>query len=79
MRITYDKEFKDQVLERIGLKRGQGDLLIDKDTSRPIKDINGDYVKYEQFAGIKKGSVHYVRSDLPSLIKLSKSLRSQQD
>lgn len=79
MRITYDEAFKDRIIDKLGLKVGQGGYLIEKKTNRPITDINGDYLKYDQFKGIAKGSVHYIRDDLPSLIKLSKLLRSQRD
>lgn len=74
MRITYDKEFKDQVLKLAGLRVGKDNYLFDSKSNLPIKDINGELVKYDQFGGIKKGSVDYIKSDLPSLIKLNRSL-----
>jgi hypothetical protein len=77
MRITYDKEYKDVVLDNAGLKAGKDGYIIDKKTNRPVKDINGEFIKYDQFSGYMKGSLDIIRSDLPSLIKLSRKLRRQ--
>jgi nucleoside-specific outer membrane channel protein Tsx len=78
MRITYDESFKNRIIDNVGLRKGSNGYLFDKKTSKPIRDINGDFVKYDQFGGFHKGSVQYVKSDLTSLIALSKSIRASK-
>ena len=77
MKLSYDKGYKDTVIDKAGLVVGKDNYLLDKETHRPVKDINGEFIKYNQFSGFRKGSVDFVKSDLPSLIKLSKKLRKQ--
>lgn len=79
MRITYGKEYKKEILDKAGLTIGKDGYLFDKKTNRPAKDINGELIKFSQFAGFKKGSIQYIKSDVASLIKLSKAMRYKSE
>ena len=76
MKISYDKQFKDQIITKAGFKVGKDGYLLDAKTNKPVKDINGDFITRTQFSGFSKGSINLVKADLPSLIKLSKKLRA---
>lgn len=75
MRISYNKEYKDRIIAVAGLRVGDDYYLIDKKTNKPIRDINGELVKYDQFGGFRKGSVEVIKSDLTSLIAYSRTKR----
>jgi hypothetical protein len=77
MRITYDHTIKDQVIKSLGLKKNEDGFLVYVKTNEPILDDDMQQIKYKQFAGVKKGSIHYYKSDLPSLIALSKMIRDK--
>lgn len=79
MKIIYDSEFKDKVIEIAGLKVGKNKYLIEKKTNKPIKTINGEFVKYDNFGGFRKGSVEVIKSDLTSLIAYSKRKRKLEN
>jgi hypothetical protein len=75
MKISYDSNYKDRIITQAGLTTGADSYLVDKKSKLPVKDINGDLMKHGQFSGLRKGSVDFIKSDLASLIKLSKKLK----
>ena len=69
--ITFDAASKQEVLSYFGKTTDQDGYLIEADnpTQRVITP-DGENITIEEFAGIRKGSEIYIKSDLPSLIEL---------
>jgi len=69
--ITFDAASKQEVLSYFGKTTDQEGYLIEADnpTQRVITP-DGENITIEEFAGIRKGSEIYIKSDLPSLIEL---------
>lgn len=69
--ITFDAASKQEILSYFGkdIDREGYIIEIDNPTQRVITP-NGEDITLEEFAGIRKGSEIYIKSDLPSLIEL---------
>jgi hypothetical protein len=48
-----------------------------KDPSQKVLAIDGNELNYDEFAGIKKGSEIFIKSDLNSIVKLADILSSR--
>lgn len=77
MKITYDVDFKTDVIAALDLKIGKDGFLVHKKSNTPITNDNGEPIKAKEFGGIQKGSIHYYKNDLPAMIELSKRLRAK--
>jgi len=69
--ITFDAASKQEILSFFGKKMDDEGYIIEADnpTQRVITP-DGENITLEEFAGIRKGSEIYIKSDLPSLIEL---------
>lgn len=69
--ITFDENSKEEILSCFGKTVDQEGYIIETDdpTMRVITP-DGEEITVEEFAGIRKGSEIFIKSDLPSLIKL---------
>jgi hypothetical protein len=69
--ITFDAASKQEILSFFGKKIDDEGYIIEADnpTQRVITP-DGENITLEEFAGIRKGSEIYIKSDLPSLIEL---------
>lgn len=77
--ITFDKSAKAFVLNVLGFATDKdGDLAEKSNPEQKIFGKNGLPVKAKQFAGVKKGSIVVLPSDLPSLIDLANQLHDHQ-
>lgn len=74
MTITFDKSAKSLILDSFEKKANDAGIVVEKkDPEQTVIAQDGQELTLEQFAGIKKGSEVYIKSDLPSLIKLHDS------
>jgi hypothetical protein len=74
MIISYDKKYRQQVMEAFDLGSKEG-LVVDKRTGNPIKDNLGGEVTVKRFGGVRKGSIEFINKDVSSLLKLRKKLK----
>jgi len=74
--ITFDKSAKDFILETFNKTTDSEGYIVEKDNpDQRVLASDGEEIRMEEFACIKKGSEKYIKSDLVSLIKLSDELR----
>ena len=73
--ITFDDSTKEEMLSCFGKTVDEEGYIIERDTGQRVVTREGGLVPIEEFAGIQKGSEIYLKSDLPSLIKLLDSIR----
>lgn len=73
--ITFNKSVKDFILDAFGKTTDSEGYIVEKDNpTQRVFTPNGEDIKKDEFAGVKKGSEKYIKSDLISLIRLSDEL-----
>lgn len=73
--ITFDASAKLDILSCFGKTVDAGNFVVEKDDiTQRVLTRDGEEIILKDFAGIKKGSEIYIKSDLPSLIELLDSL-----
>lgn len=72
--IVFDASAKQFILEIFNKTVNQNNIIIDKTTKEEVLSINGDKIALDEFTGIGKGSLLFVKKDLPSIIELSDRL-----
>ncbi|MDD2680265.1 MAG: hypothetical protein PHO03_05670 [Candidatus Omnitrophica bacterium] len=75
--ITFSESAKAEILDSfnmaVNLETG---YIVEKNNSQKIVlSPEGDPLEFRNFAGIKKGSLVFVKSDITSLINLSDTLK----
>lgn len=76
-KITFDSKTRDFVLDTFNKKCDKEGYLVDKDTNERVLTPDGIEIKTDKFAGVTRGSEIYIKDDLSSLVKLSKSLQDK--
>lgn len=74
--ITFDSSAKRDVLDMFGIGINTDGFLVEKNNPKQRILVDGQEVEERYFAGIEKGSIVILKSDLPSLIDLSDRLKS---
>ena len=70
--IIIDESAKQDIIEMFGKTVDADGYIVEKDNPKQkILSPDGDEVKIDKFAGITKGSVAFIPSDLNSLMNLS--------
>ncbi len=74
--ITFDKSAKNFVLDAFDKSVDKDGYIVEKKNPKQrVIAQDGQEVEFDKFAGIKKGSQVFIKSDLVSIIKLSDSLK----
>lgn len=74
--ITFDAALKEFVLDAFNKATdGHGYLVEKSDYSQKVLTQDGEEINIKQFAGIKKGSEIYIKSDLVSLMRLCDAMQ----
>jgi len=69
--ITFEKEAKLEILEAFKKTVDENGYIVEKEKpSQRVLTIDGEELKLEDFAGIRKGSEIFIKSDLVSIINL---------
>lgn len=77
--ITFSKSATDFILNTFDKAVDEKGLIIEKNKpSQRVLAPDGQEIHVSEFAGIKKGSEVFIKSDLVSLIKLFDCLRGKQ-
>lgn len=73
--ITFDVSLKEEMLSCFGKTIDDEGYIVEKDhPDQRVITLDGNPITLEEFAGIRKGSEIYLKSDLPSLIELLDTL-----
>ena len=74
--ITFEKQAKKFILDIFGKQVDVYGFVVEKNNpQQKVLTPDGDELEENQFAGVKKGSEIYIKSDILSLIKLYDSLK----
>jgi hypothetical protein len=72
--ITFEESAKTEILSFFDKNVDEQGFIVEKDTNQRVVTPDGEEIILEEFAGIKKGSEIFIKSDLPSLINLADTL-----
>ena len=72
--FTFPSSCKEAILKALGVEVRALGLLFDKKTGEQIYTRDAEEVTIDAFAAVKKGSLVFLKSDLPSLIQLADEL-----
>lgn len=72
--ITFDSTAKIDLLKLFKKDVNEDGYIIEKDTKKPILASDGECLSIENFAGLKKGSLVFLKSDINSIIELADSI-----
>jgi hypothetical protein len=73
IKITFSKESRSVVLDLFNKSLDSEGFIVEKDNlSQRVITIDGEEIHEKEFGGIRKGSEIFFKSDLPSLIDLSR-------
>jgi hypothetical protein len=73
-RITFEKSAEDFVLDCFGKKAQDGYVVEKSAPSQRVLTPRGEDIPVSEFAGIRKGSVIFVKSDIVSLIEAAEAM-----
>jgi len=75
-KVTFDSDSKNYVLDILGKTVDMNNYIVEKnDPSQHVFSPNGEPVTLDDFAGVIKGSLVFVKKDLPSIIELADKLK----
>ncbi len=72
--ITFDESARKTILEAFDKAVDDDGYIVEKHSRERVLSQEGEEVLEKEFAGIKKGSEVFLKSDLTSLIKLCDEL-----
>ena len=73
--IIFNVSVKKDILSFFGKTIDENGFLVEKeDIQQKVITQDGEEIKFDNFAGIRKGSEIFIKSDLPSLIDLTDKL-----
>lgn len=78
--ITFDKSARKFILESFNKTIAEEGFIVEK--SNPQQRVltpAGEEIRELEFAGVKKGSEVFIKSDLLSIIELSDELQSKNE
>ena len=79
MKITFDQSARDFVLEAFNKKIEKGYLVESDNPEQKVLAKDGHDIQQNRFAGIRKGSEIYIRSDIVSLIELCDDMKKKSE
>lgn len=70
--IRFEKSLSKEILKIFDKDVDDGIIVENSDHSQKVLSIEGEYVNFEDFAGITQGSEVFIKSDLGSLMSFAK-------
>jgi hypothetical protein len=76
VRITFDSSARDFVLEAFGKTIRDGFIVERCQPKQRVLTPRGEDIPLSEFAGIRKGSAIFVKSDIVSLIEAAQAIET---
>ena len=74
IRITFDDSARSFVLDAFGKAEHEGFVVEKKKPDQKVLTPRGDDIPLKDFAGVRQGSVIFVKSDIVSLIEAAMAM-----
>lgn len=75
MKITFDKSARAFVLDAFGKTAKDGFVVEKSNTAQKVLTPRGEEIPVQEFAGVRKGSAIFVKSDIVSLVEAAESMK----
>jgi hypothetical protein len=72
--VTFDDSARDFVLESFGKTVRDGFIVEKSKLAEKVITPRGEEIPVKEFAGVRKGSVIFVKSDIVSLVEAAESI-----
>ena len=75
MKMIFDKSARDFVLDAFNKKVDAAGYIAEKNNGgHRVLTPSGDEIQVGEFAGVRKGSVVFIRSDIASLVQAAQAI-----
>lgn len=75
MKMIFDESAREFVLEAFNKKVDADGYIVEKSNGgHRVLTPSGDEIKAGEFAGVRKGSVVFIRSDIASLVQAAQAI-----
>lgn len=74
MRITFDESARDFILDTFGKTVRDGYIVEKSDPRQRVVTPRGEEIPIDEFAGIRKGSAVFVKTDIVSIIEAAEAM-----
>ena len=74
MKITFDESARAFILDTFGKTAKNGFIVEKSNTTQKVVTPRGEEIPLKEFAGVRKGSVIFVKIDIVSLVETAESL-----
>jgi len=79
-KIIFDKSARNFILEAFDKTVDSDGYVVEKSIlSQRVLTKDAQEIRFDEFAGIRKGSEIFLKSDLPSIIELSDDLSPERN
>jgi hypothetical protein len=75
LKITFDGSARGFVLNAFGKTTKDGFVVEKKAPSQRVLTPRGEEIPVDEFAGVRKGSVIFVKSDIVSLVEAAEAMK----
>ena len=76
IKITFDASAKDFILDAFGKKISPEGFVVEKKCNdQKVVTPRGEDIKESEFAGVRKGSIVLLKSNIVSLIEAAESIK----
>lgn len=75
IKFIFDKSAERGLLDVFGRAVDKEDYIIDKKSGKRVKTPEGEGVKFNELAGVMKGSEIYIKSNIDAIIKFLESIK----
>jgi len=76
IQITFDNSARDFVLDAFGKSVRDGFVVEKATPTQRVLTPRGEEIPETEFAGVRKGSVIFVKSDIVSLVETAESIKT---
>lgn len=75
IRVTFDTSTRDLVLEAFGKAASNGFVVEKAKSDQRVLTPRGEEIPLKEFAGVRKGSAVFLKSDIVSLVEAAKAMK----
>ena len=77
-RITFDSSVRDFVLSAFGKTAHEGFIVEGCHPQQKVLTPRGEEIPVQEFAGVRKGSKIFVKSDIVSLVEAARAISARE-
>ena len=76
LRVTFDSSARNFILDTFGKTTSNGFIVEKPKPAQKVLTPRGEEIAVSEFAGVRKGSVVFVKTDIVSLVEAAEAMGS---